>query len=43
MNTILMNSEKSKTSDPPRIFLNLFDKINFKKSDKYVALSILSI
>ena len=38
-----MTSEKSKTSDPPRIFLNLFDKINFKKSDKYVALSIVSI
>ena len=38
-----MNSEKRKTSDPPRILLNLWDKINLKRSDKYVALSNLSI
>ena len=43
MDTIFMNSEKSKTSDPHRILLNLSDKINFKKSEKYVALSNLSI
>ena len=38
-----MNSEKRKTLDPPRILLNLWDKINLKRSDKYVALSNLSI
>ena len=38
-----MNSEKRKTSDPHRILLNLWDKINLKRSDKYVALSNLSI
>ena len=43
MNTIFMNSENSKTSDPHRLFLNLTDKINLSRSDKYVALSNLSI
>ena len=38
-----MNSEKSKTSDRHTILLNLSDKINLKRSDKYVALSKLSI
>ena len=38
-----MNSEKSKISYPHRILLNLSDKINLKRSDKYVALSNLSI
>ena len=38
-----MNSENSKTSDPHRLVINLADKINLKKSDKYVALSNLSI
>ena len=43
MDTIIMNSENSKTSDPHRLLLNLSDKINLKRSDKYVALSNLSI
>ena len=43
MDTIFMNSENSKTSDPLRLLLNLLDKINLKRSDKYVALSNLSI
>ena len=43
MDTIFMNSENSKTSDPHRLLLNLSDKINLKGSDKYVALSNLSI
>ena len=43
MNTIFMNSKNSKTSDPHRLSHNLTDKINLKRSDKYVALSILSI
>ena len=38
-----MISENSKTSDPRRLLLNLSDKINLKRSDKYVALSNLSI
>ena len=38
-----MNSENSKTSNPLRLLLNLLDKINLKRSDKYVALSNLSI
>ena len=33
----------SKTSDPHRLFRNLTDIINLKKSDKYVALSNLYI
>ena len=37
-----MNSEKSKTSHPHRLLLNLSDKINLKIFDKYVALSNLS-
>ena len=38
-----MNAENSKTSDPHRPLLNLSDKINLDRSDKYVALSNLSI
>ena len=38
-----MNSKNSETSDPRRLLLNLTDKINLKRSDKYVALSNLSI
>ena len=38
MDTIFMNSENSKTSEPHRLLLNLADKINLKRSDKYVAL-----
>ena len=43
MNITFMNSKNSKTSDPPRLLLNLADKINLKKRDKYVALSNVSI
>ena len=38
-----MNSGNIKTSDPHRLLLNLSDKINLKRSDKYFALSNLSI
>ena len=38
-----MNSENSKTSDLYRLLLNLLDKINLKRTDRYVALSNLSI
>ena len=43
MDTIFLNSRNSKTSDPHRLLLNLSDKIILKRSDKYVALSNLSI
>ena len=42
MDTIFMNSS-SKTSDPHRLLLNLTDKIDLKRSDKYGASSNLSI
>ena len=35
MNTIFVNSENSKTSDPHRILLNLTEKINLKRSSIY--------
>ena len=43
IDTMLMNSRNSKTSDLNKLLLNLSNKINLKKSDKYVALSNLSI
>ena len=43
IDTIFINSGNSKTSKPHRLLLNLPDKINLKRSDKYVALSKLSI
>ena len=38
-----MNSEKSKTSDPHRLLLNLTDKTNLRRKDKYAASSNHSI
>ena len=43
MDTILMNFENSKKNDTQRLLLSLTDKIKLKRSDKYVALSSLSI
>ena len=43
IDTMFMNSENSKTSDPYGLLPNLSDKINFKRSDKYVALSNFSV
>ena len=43
MDTIFMNYRNSKTSDPHRLLLNFTDKINLKRSDKYVTLLNLSI
>ena len=43
MDTIFMSSENSKTSDPHRLLLNLTDKTDVRRKDKYVALSNLSI
>ena len=43
MDTIFVNCINSRKSDPQRLLLNLTDKMNLKRSDKYVALSNLSI
>ena len=36
MITIFINSKNSKTSDPHRLLLNLTDKIDLKRSYKYI-------
>ena len=36
MNTIFMNSENSKTSDPRRLLLNLTNKVDLRRNDKYI-------
>ena len=33
-----MNSENSKTNEPHRLLLDLSDKVDLKRNDKYVAL-----
>ena len=38
MNTIFMNSRNSKTSHPQRLLLNLTDKIDLIRKNKYIAL-----
>ena len=43
VDAVFMNSKNSKTSDPHRLIFNLINKINLKGSDKYVAMSMLSI
>ena len=43
MNTIFMNSENSKAPGPSKLLLNLTDKMNLRRKDKYIALSNLSI
>ena len=43
MDTIFMNSENSKTSEPHKLLLNLADQIDLTKNDEYVALSNLSM
>ena len=42
MDTIFMNSEFNKTPGLHALFLDLTDKTNWKRSDKYVALSNLN-
>ena len=37
MNTVFMNSENSKTSDPHRLLLNIRDKVDLKRKDKYIT------
>ena len=41
MNTMFMNSQNSKTTYHHRLLLNLTDKIDFRRSNKYVVLSNL--
>ena len=43
MDTIFLNSENSKLSNPHRLLLSLSDKIDLKRKDRYVAPSNLSI
>ena len=43
MNTIFMNFENSKTSDPRRLLLNLTEKMDLRRKDKYIALPNLSL
>ena len=43
MDNVFINSERSNTFDPHTLLLNLEGKVNFKRSNKYVALSNLSI
>ena len=43
MVTMFMNSENSKTSDSHRLLLSFLNEINLNRSDKYVAISNLSI
>ena len=43
MDTIFMNSENSKTSDPHGLLLNILDGTDLQSSDKYVALLNRSI
>ena len=38
-----MNSKNRKKSDPHRLLLNLIDKIDLRRKDKYIALSNLRI
>ena len=43
MDTIFMNSENSKTSEPHILILKLTDKLDWRRGEKIIALSILSI
>ena len=43
MDTIFMNSEKSKTSEPHVLLLKLTDKLDLRRGEKSIALSNLSI
>ena len=43
MYNLFMNSKNTETSDPHRLLLNVSDKIDLKRSDKFAALSKLRI
>ena len=43
MDTIFISSKTSEKSDPHRLLLNVTDKIDIRRNEKYIALSNLSI
>ena len=43
MDTLFMNSENSKTSEPYVLIIKLTDKLNLRRCEKSIALSNLSI
>ena len=43
MDTIFMNSENSKTSEPHVLILKLTDKLDFRRGENIIVLSNLSI
>ena len=43
MDTIFMNSENNKTSEPYVLILKLTDKLDIRRGEKSIALSNLSI
>ena len=43
MDTIFMNSDRREAADPHRLLLNISDKPDSKRSDKYIALSNITI
>ena len=43
MDTVFMNSKNSETSDLHRLLLNLTDKLDLRRKNKYIALSNLSM
>ena len=43
MDTIFMNTNNSKTSEPHRFIFELTDKLNLKRTPKHISLSNLSI
>ena len=43
MDSIFMKSENNEIPDTHTLLLNLTDKINLKKGDKYVAISNISM
>ena len=43
MDAIFMNCENAKTSDSHRLLINISDNIDLQRSDKYVAVSDISI
>ena len=43
METIFMNTENSKRSEPHKFVLNLSQRLDFRSSDKHVALENLYV
>ena len=40
---MFLNSKNSKTSDPHKLLLNITEKIDLRRKDKYIIISNLSI